>query len=207
MDFLGIDRALFYWINGSWANPVLDVVMPFITAEESWFLPGMLVVIWLLWKGKRKGRLAVLVLAVAISISDQMSSSLLKPVFRRERPCRVLPEVRLLDRCGKSYSFPSSHATNSFTAAALFSRFYPGGRWIYFAVAGLVALSRPYVGVHYPSDVAAGALLGWAIGWVVWFLLRQLGHYLPVLESILGEEETVTETETQPGKREESDRR
>jgi membrane-associated phospholipid phosphatase len=58
-------------------------------------------------------------------------------------------------------SFPSAHATTSFAAARAFSPVAPA-RLLY-AVAGAFALSRPYLGVHYPSDVAAGAVLGTAV--------------------------------------------
>src|SRR5206468_3552783 len=63
------------------------------------------------------------------------------------------------------YSFPSIHAANSFAAAAFLGAFYPTPRVLFFAVAAAVAYSRVYVGVHYPLDVAGGALCGLLIGW------------------------------------------
>jgi len=77
--------------------------------------------------------------------------------------------VHMLIGLKRSFSFPSSHATNMFAAAALFAMFFPKGSRYYFGFAALVAYSRVYVGVHYPFDVFGGALLGVAISiFVVW---------------------------------------
>ena len=82
-----------------------------------------------------------------------------KFVVRRRRPeLRGLPP---LTPTVSSLSFPSAHATTSFAAALAYSRLAPA--WALYGAAGLFALSRPYLGVHYPSDVLAGALLGTAV--------------------------------------------
>ncbi|NOY78914.1 MAG: phosphatase PAP2 family protein [Calditrichaeota bacterium] len=60
-----------------------------------------------------------------------------------------------------------AHATNSMAAAALFGGFYPKYRWYLYTLAGIIAYSRVYVGVHYPFDVMTGAVLGFLIGWLV----------------------------------------
>jgi decaprenylphosphoryl-5-phosphoribose phosphatase len=82
-----------------------------------------------------------------------------KVTVRRRRP--VLRDLPPLTPTVSSLSFPSAHATTSFAAARAFSAVAPAGPL--YAVAGAFALSRPYLGVHYPSDVAAGALLGTAV--------------------------------------------
>jgi undecaprenyl-diphosphatase len=71
--------------------------------------------------------------------------------------------VHLLVHCGGGKSFPSSHAANNFGAATILTYFYRKIAWIFFSLAALVAFSRVYVGVHYPFDVLAGAILGMAI--------------------------------------------
>jgi undecaprenyl-diphosphatase len=87
---------------------------------------------------------------------------LVKVVVRRERPrLRRLPP---LASAPSQLSFPSAHATASLAAATAMGRVSPGARIPLYALAGAVCLTRPYLGMHYPSDVLAGAALGIAIG-------------------------------------------
>lgn len=81
---------------------------------------------------------------------------LVKVSVRRARP--ELPELPQLAPTVSRLSFPSAHATTSFAAAAAYRRLAPAGAL--YGLAGALAVSRPYLGVHYPSDVIAGAALG-----------------------------------------------
>jgi undecaprenyl-diphosphatase len=83
-----------------------------------------------------------------------------KVTVRRRRP--DLPGLPPLTPTVSRLSFPSAHATTSFAACRAYGGLVPGG--LLYAAAGLFALSRPYLGVHYPSEVAAGMILGTAIG-------------------------------------------
>ena len=89
----------------------------------------------------------------------------LKALVRRPRPhLRGLPP---LGRAPTQLSFPSAHATSSFAAATAFGRVEPRTRLPLYALAIAICTTRPYLGMHYPSDVAAGAGLGLAIGALV----------------------------------------
>lgn len=171
---LRLDVAIFYLVNVRLASPQFDVIMPFLTDIDNWRMVIALGLLALLIFGGKKGRIATLLLIVTVTITDQTSSTLLKPLVERARPCNTLPGVRLLVDCSGAFSFPSSHATNLFGAAFLLSRFYAAPWPIFFTIATLVAYSRTYVGVHYPSDVLGGALLGVLCAWLVTAATRPL---------------------------------
>ena len=99
---------------------------------------------------------------------------MLKDAIERMRPCRALEDVRLLVGCGKAYSMPSNHAIVAFAFILPFYRMFKSRvRYLFLAVALLVGFSRVYVGVHYPSDVVAGAALGILIAL---FVLKGYSH-------------------------------
>lgn len=155
---------MFYAINHGMSNPFFDWLMPLITDRTTWFPVWALVVVALVVVYVRQklyhGLWSLLLIAVIITAGDQVSSSLIKPTVERIRPSNALEDVNLLVPRTKSYSFPSSHATNFFAAAAFFTWLVPRGWIFYFLIAMTVSLSRTYVGVHYPGDLLGGAVLG-----------------------------------------------
>jgi undecaprenyl-diphosphatase len=162
IDVLGyIDAQLMYFINVSLSNVVTDAAMPVITSE--WFVRPILVVGVLVaaWRGGRYGRITALLAILAVVLSDQLSSQVIKPWVGRLRPCKEHADwIHLLVNCSSGRSFPSSHAANSFAQAVLWSCRYPRLTWYAYPLAALIAVSRIFVGVHYPSDVIAGMGLG-----------------------------------------------
>jgi len=87
---------------------------------------------------------------------------LIKLVAKRPRP--QLEGLPPLGGAPSSLSFPSAHATASFAAATAMSRLAPELKLAFFGAAAVMAVTRPYLGMHYPSDIAAGAVLGTALG-------------------------------------------
>jgi undecaprenyl-diphosphatase len=172
LEFLiNLDRALFYFINVSLSNPVTDFVMPIITADDYLRVMYGIAVVLLLWKGNSKVRWLVLFSGIAMLITDQAAAGLFKPLIARPRPCHVLENIHLLVGCGGGKSMPSAHAANSFAQAVLFGMYFLRFRIALLLVAALIAISRVFVGVHYPGDVIAGALIGSVVG-----LLLAVGH-------------------------------
>ncbi len=185
-DFLfTIDVSIFFFINQTIANPIFDFFLPILTDLNKF--PAVLLVLAItlgiiLWKGGKTGRITVGLLVLTVIISDQFNSSLLKEIFGRVRPCRALDGVRMLVDCGGGYSFPSSHAVNNFAGASIISHFYHRQKKYWFTFAGAVAFSRTYVGVHYPSDIIAGSVIGVSIGIFIIFIWSSLNKKYQILQ-------------------------
>jgi len=179
---LQFDTWIFFIINKTLANPAFDIIMPFITNDKAFRIPILITWLALIIFGGKRGRIIAFLIIFTILISDQVSSFVIKPLFARIRPCNALESVRLLVGCSGSYSFTSSHATNMFAAATLFSFFYSKAKYYFFAYAAMIAYSRVYVGVHYPFDVIGGAVLGFVAAWIIIFIYKNLlVKYLPKL--------------------------
>ncbi len=167
-----LDSYLFRLANGVWVCPLLDHLMPALS------LAGDLGAIWLLLLGaiaafgKKVGRKVALAGLVALAVGF-LSSDLIKELTARPRPFLTLADARLLVSAPHSWAFPSGHTTSSFAAASgasLSARRLLGKvplwGWGMLALAVAVSYSRLYVGVHWPTDVMAGAFLGAASGWL-----------------------------------------
>jgi undecaprenyl-diphosphatase len=169
-----IDVGLFQFLNSGLANPVFDALMPIVTSDMYLRVAYGLAMALLLIKGDARLRWLVLFSAVALTLTDQASSALLKPLIARARPCQVMDTVNLLVGCGSGYAMPSSHAANAFGQAVLFSLLFKKIAPYLMLFAALVAISRILVGVHYPGDVLVGSLLGIALGWFVAWAFERL---------------------------------
>lgn len=156
------DQSALFWING-YHNPALDALFVAIAvAGEAWAWVGALLLLALWTRGEV--RRTLLVLAVAIAVAEALIKFPLGHWVHRERPYLAVEGIRQLGIAWKDNSFPSGHAMNAWLATvflgAHYRRLLP---WLVgFAV--LVCYSRPYLGMHYPTDVLAGAALGTAAG-------------------------------------------
>jgi undecaprenyl-diphosphatase len=162
-----MDTSLFFLINQGLQNEVFDLIMPFITRRA--YILFALVAIPVFLKERQKPFFVIVLCFIALAVGDG-SGNILKHLFERPRPCQSLEGIRLLVGCGSSFSFPSNHAVNAFAIAATFSHFFRRTTVPMFSIAVLVAFSRIYVGVHYPSDVIAGAVWGGIVAGVVLLL-------------------------------------
>ncbi len=156
------DRAVFFFFNHDLSNPFLNFVMPMISDIGSG--PILFTVSFiLLFSKKRELKLLGLILLAGLTVSFYLVSGL-KVLVARPRPSLVLDGVFLLEKA-KSMSFPSNHAATAFMAASVLTAYFKRYAAVFYSLAAAVAVSRVYMGVHYPSDVLAGAGLGIAIGY------------------------------------------
>ena len=163
------DAHLFRFINEA-HQPWLDGPMEIISGKLTWIpLYGLL--IYVLYKQyKLKFWKSVLYLISTVVFADQFSSSLLKPLFKRLRPCHVdtfQSWIHLPAGCGGQFGFCSSHAANSFAIAVgfyLLTKHKKAGIALVFW-ASIISYSRIYLGAHYPLDVFVGALVGTVGAW------------------------------------------
>jgi membrane-associated phospholipid phosphatase len=168
-----LDQWLFIKLNSGLSNPVFDSVMPFMRNGPNWAPLYLFLGVFVLMNFKYKGAWWILLFAATVALTDMGGTLLFKDNFHRLRPCAdpdFFFNVRLLVQCNKSSSFISNHAANHFGMATFFFiTFRPVFKkwiWISFVWAGLIAYAQIYVGLHYPLDVLAGALLGLAVGLV-----------------------------------------
>lgn len=159
--FLNTDISLFRLINGSMANPLFDVLMP-LASGNRFFMPAVVLAsLLLLWRGRLRGAVCLLMLVIVVAFGDGFINPKLKELIGRPRPPATLENVRSGGSIARKLgSMPSSHAANWFSAALVLFVYYRRSAWVTLPLAVTVGFSRVYNGMHYPSDVAAGAVLG-----------------------------------------------
>lgn len=182
-----LDITLLRFLNVTLASPVSDQFWDNITQlhKLAWVkfgvFPFLLLFLfsrfrWHAWK-------PILVVGLAIAISDLFSYRVLKSHIHRQRPFQNSEVSTWVRKVGEAHgpSFPSNHATNIFAAAVVLAWYFRRQRYLFYTFAFLVALSRPALGVHYPSDVLAGAILGICVGVLVRKLLLRRVEWLGTL--------------------------
>lgn len=166
MDFLfEIDKAVFYFFNHMLSSMALDRLFATITDVNSWYITYIVLIGIMIAYGGKRGRIAAVMVILLVTVCDQTGARLLKEMVERVRPCNFLPDALTPIGPEGTWSFPSNHALNNFAVAMFFTILYPKLKWVLFITATLIAISRVYLGLHYPSDILGGAILGAAIGY------------------------------------------
>jgi membrane-associated phospholipid phosphatase len=160
-----LDIGLFHFINRSLGNSFFDWLMPILSGGNNamrWFVPlAIAVIVAMLCFGKTRARLCALMIFLVIAIGDPLIVNTIKHAVARPRPCITLfPDVIERLGCTETGGMPSAHAANWFAMTMVAFLFYRKSIWFMLPMALGVSFSRVYNGVHYPSDVLAGAILG-----------------------------------------------
>ncbi len=172
-----IDYAIFHFINQTISNDIFDIVLPFLRDALNWIPLYLFLGFYLLFKYKIEAIKYVILIVIAFALADSISYHILKPWFCRLRPCHSLTlHARLvIGHCGGKWSFPSSHASNHMAIALtivlskIFTKKWMNYLWICWALS--IGFAQIYIGVHYPSDITAGFILGILIAYLNYYLL------------------------------------
>jgi len=162
------------WANGWWSSPILDQILPWFTYLGSHFAVILFIILsWVITKKRQIFRRLVLLYAIESGVIYG-----LKYLIQRQRPFFFLDMASKLSKGPGEIldpSFPSAHATFSFMMATILSGWFPRYRIIFFVGAGFIGWTRIYLGLHYPTDVIAGAILGYGIarGYIYFYLPRR----------------------------------
>lgn len=166
-----LDHEIFIFLNNH-HNAFWDPIMILISERFFWFPAYFALIIYLLYTFGRRGIAKLLMALLAVGSADFISSRFFKPGFARLRPCHdpdLSEFINIVSGCGGKFGFISSHAATTFALAMfMYLVLPPRYRWFkifLFAWATLISYSRIYLGVHFPGDILAGALLGSFLGW------------------------------------------
>lgn len=166
---LSLDKSLFILVNSQWTASWADQFFPLVTdLHKASFFKFILIPFILglfIWRrGAKKGLVIFLFAVLSVALSDGFGNWALKKTVQRPRPAETQGmQVQVRAPFG-GYSFVSNHATNMFSFASFTSSIFPAAAIPTYTLAFVVAYSRVYNGVHFPTDVICGGLLGCLFG-------------------------------------------
>lgn len=166
------DNNILLFIHNNLLNPIADFLLPIITKLGSdgaiWILLSLILIS--MKKYRKYGFMILLSLVIYLIVG----SKIIKPLVARPRPFMELDFIKLIVDKPSGYSFPSGHSMSAFSAATILMFMNKKIGITGIILASIIAFSRVYLFVHYPSDVIAGAVLGVIAGILSYKLVNYL---------------------------------
>ncbi|EKQ52288.1 MULTISPECIES: phosphatase PAP2 family protein [unclassified Clostridium] len=153
-----LDLGVLKFIHDISQNYIFDKIMPLITSLGNMGLIWIIIALILIFNKKYRD-VGIMIIASLI-VTSIIGEGILKNLIQRPRPFIDIPTAHLLISKPTSYSFPSGHTASSFTAVGIIFSTLRKFRIHAIILASLIAFSRMYLFVHYPSDILGGILLG-----------------------------------------------
>ena len=170
-------------LNGS-DSLFWDGFMYIVTDTKTW-IPAAIALLYVIFKNNnlKHGLFILLLIALVVTLADQTSSGICKPLFERYRPTKDPEFMNMVNtvnsyRAGGLYGFISSHAANTFAVAMFISLLVRNAKlsFMMFLWAFIPTYSRVYLGVHYPGDILFGIIDGLLSGSVVYLLYKFISN-------------------------------
>ncbi len=168
-----IDEVILIFIKDNLSNNFFNIIMPIISALGNigfiWILSAIVMI------SMKKYRNYGFAVITALAIGYLIGNIILKNIFARIRPYNMIEGIELLIAPLSDFSFPSGHTLSSFAAAMII--FAANKRWGIpaFILASLIAFSRMYLFVHYPTDIIAGILIGLFSAYITLLIFKKCG--------------------------------
>ena len=162
MEAIGrLDFSAFQWLrthHWSWLDPIMTGLSDIAISNGVWIFLALIIGLT-----QRKRWAAIVQVLLAVVLTGLLTDHVAKPYFNRQRPFEAYTDTQVYGYKPTTRSLPSGHAAGAVAGAYTLSRVAPEAGAVFWTLAGLIAFSRVYLGVHYPIDVIAGVMLGFAL--------------------------------------------